>query len=50
MNAGRLLVADAPQALLVKKNADNLEDAFVAFIRDDRAAAPAGQPAGGDRP
>ncbi len=37
MNEGRLLAADTPQALLRDKNADSFEDAFVAFIEDDRA-------------
>lgn len=47
MNEGRLLTADTPQALLRDKNVDSFEDAFVAFIEDDRDQRRAAQ-IGGD--
>ncbi len=47
MNEGRLLADDTPDALLANTKTDSLEDAFVAFIEDDRARASASQLAGG---
>ncbi len=37
MNQGHLLATDTPRALIAAKAATGLEDAFIAFIRDDRA-------------
>jgi ribosome-dependent ATPase len=37
MNQGRLLAADTPGAIINSKAADSLEEAFVAYINDDRA-------------
>jgi ribosome-dependent ATPase len=39
MNEGRLLVDDKPEVLLASKHTDDLEDAFIAFILEDRAAS-----------
>jgi len=54
MHAGRVLVSDSPQALVEKRGAANLEDAFVAWLQDaidsHEAAAPAPLPATADAP
>lgn len=47
MNDGRLLTADTPQSLLESKRTKSLEEAFVAYIRDDRARDRASLPHGG---
>jgi ribosome-dependent ATPase len=41
MNAGRVLACDAPQKLIEGRNAANLEDAFIAYMEDAIADAPA---------
>ncbi len=49
MHAGRVLVSDAPTALVAKRKVDTLEDAFIAYLEDavaeqrhpERPAAPA---------
>ncbi|WP_159716205.1 ribosome-associated ATPase/putative transporter RbbA [Geminicoccus flavidas] len=46
MHAGRVLVSDTPQALVEKRGAASLEDAFVAYLEDavqERAAESPGQ-------
>ncbi len=53
MNAGKVLACDAPEKLIEKRGAKNLEDAFIAYMEDAIAAAPvhedAEQPAGGEQ-
>ncbi len=54
MHAGRVLVSDAPQALVEKRGAASLEDAFVAWLQEaidsHEAAAPAPLPPSADGP
>ena len=40
MHAGRILVTDAPAALIEKRGAETLEDAFVAYLEDAAAEDP----------
>ncbi|HYX64045.1 MAG TPA: ATP-binding cassette domain-containing protein, partial [Burkholderiales bacterium] len=35
MNAGRVLVSDAPAEVVKKRGAQNLEDAFIGYLKDD---------------
>jgi ribosome-dependent ATPase len=39
MNAGRILACDAPAALMERRGAASLEEAFIAYIREDRSGA-----------
>ena len=39
MNAGKVLAADAPLKLIEKRGAENLEEAFIAYMEDAIAAA-----------
>jgi ribosome-dependent ATPase len=43
MHAGRVLAHDAPQKLIEKRGAANLEDAFIAYMEDAIAEAPLGE-------
>ncbi|ABD90186.1 ribosome-associated ATPase/putative transporter RbbA [Rhodopseudomonas palustris] len=52
MHAGKVLISDTPRAIVQRRNAPNLEDAFVAYLEDaigpasaDAAPAIASQPA-----
>ncbi len=42
MNAGKVLACDAPQKLIEKRGAANLEEAFIAYMEDAIAAAKPG--------
>lgn len=46
MNDGRLLAIDTPAALLRSKDTDDLEEAFVRFVKDDRLTDPTAHPGG----
>ena len=35
MNAGRLLASDTPENIIKSKNSNNLEEAFIEYIRED---------------
>ena len=35
MNAGRLLASDTPDNIIKSKNAKDIEEAFVEYIKDD---------------
>ncbi len=47
MHAGRVLVTDAPAALIAKRGAASLDDAFIAYLEEASAESAAGQRAAG---
>ncbi len=50
MHAGQVLVSDAPAALVEKRGAKSLEDAFVSYLEEAAAEDEATSPAAAERP
>jgi len=50
MNAGKVLACDAPQELIERRGASNLEDAFIGYMEDSIAEAASRAPKKEERP